>query len=136
MIKLTEELKEFITRPEVVKVLATVSGDGCPNIGPKATLHVYDDESLAYMEVAGGRHWENVRRNPQVTVACIDWGNKEGYRLMGRAEVHEGGEVYEKILKRFFKPDKPPPKAGIRIRITEMFFLRPGRAAKQFQVKE
>lgn len=132
MVKLTEELKEFITRSEVVKVLATTNGDGCPNIGPKATLHVYDDESLAYMEVAGGRHWENVRRNPQVAVACIDWGNRGGYRLMGKAEVHEGGEVYERIVKRFFKPDKPPPKAGVRIRISEVFLLRPGRTAERF----
>jgi len=131
MPKLTEALKAFIARPEVVKILATVNPDGSPNIGPKATTHLFDDESVAYLEVAGGRHWENVRRDPTVVVACIDWEGREGYRLIGEAEVHQSGEVYERILQKFFKPDKPPPKGGVRIRVKEVHLLRPGKAGEK-----
>ncbi len=131
MPKLTETLKAFIARPEVVKIVATVNPDGSPNIGPKGTTHIFDDESLAYLEVAGGRHWENVRRDPRVVVTCIDWAGREGYRLIGEAEVYQSGEVYERILQKFFKPDRPPPKAGVRIRVKEVHILRPGKAGEK-----
>ena len=128
--RITEELKEFIGRADVAKVLASAGPDGLPNIGPKATLHVFDDESLGFMEVAGGRHWENLRRDPRVSVAFLDWEGHAGYRLAGRAEIHNEGPVYEKIMRRFFKPDKPPPKACVRIRVEEAAVLRPGRPAR------
>lgn len=47
-----------------------------------------------------------------MVVTCIDWAGREGYRLIGEAEVYQSGEVYERILQKFFKPDRPPPKGG------------------------
>jgi len=127
-VKLTQELKDFVSRPEVVKVLATVGEDGSPNIGPKMSIHVYDDESLAYAEVTGKRHWRNVQQNRRIAIACIDWQKMEGYRFVGEAEVHQEGEVFDRI-NAMIPPKFPRPKAAIRLRVeevTNLSFRSPG----------
>ena len=121
-IKLTQELKDFVSRPEVVKVLATVNEDGSPNVGPKMTIHVFDDESLAYAEVTGKRHWRNVRQDARVAIACIDWQKMEGYRFVGEAEVHREGDVFERI-NALIPPKFPRPQAAMRLPISEVYTL-------------
>jgi len=121
MVQLTEELKAFIGRPEVGKVLATVSPDGYPNIGPKGTMRVYDYGSLAYIEFVGKQHYENVKSNPRVAVACIDFAGREGYRFVGDAEVHESGDLYDKLSAPF--PPERKPKAAVIIQIERVYAL-------------
>lgn len=37
-------------------VIATASGDGTPNVGPKGSMRVVDDEMLAYAEKHRGEN--------------------------------------------------------------------------------
>jgi hypothetical protein len=41
--KISQILKDFVSRRDLVKVLATANADGSPNIGPNASTHVFDD---------------------------------------------------------------------------------------------
>jgi predicted pyridoxine 5'-phosphate oxidase superfamily flavin-nucleotide-binding protein len=121
MVQLTQELKDFVSRGDIAKVLATVSPDGLPNIGPKGSTHVYDDGSLAYAEFVGKHHFQNMRGNPHVAIACVDFPNRQGYRFVGEAEIHESGEVYEEVSKKM--PPAMKLRAAVLIRIDEVYAL-------------
>lgn len=121
MVQLSQEIKDFVSRGDVAKVLATVSPDGLPNIGPKGSTHVYDDGSLAYAEFVGKHHFQNVGSNPHVAIACVDFPNRQGYRFVGEAEIHESGEVYEAVSKK--TPPAMKPRAAVLVRIEEVYAL-------------
>jgi len=121
MAQLTQEMKDFVGRPDVGKVLATVSPDGYPNIGPKGTIQVYDEGSLAYLEMVGKQHYQNLKSNPRTAVACIDFAGRQGFRFVGDAQLHESGEVYDR-LSAPFPPDRKP-KAAVVIRVERVYAL-------------
>ena len=121
MLELTKEIKDFVSRGDVGKVLATISPDGFPNIGPKGTIQVYDDGSLAYCEFVGKHHYENVKRDPHVAIACIDFAGRQGYRFVGEAELHESGEVYDKVKAKM--PPAASPRAVVLVKIKEVYGL-------------
>jgi len=132
-VKLTEEMKEFVSRPEVAKILATVNEDGSPNIGPKGTIQVYDDESLAYAEMMGKHQYRNIQRDRRIAIACIDWQGRTGYRFEGEAEVHESGEVYDRmadwLAAKFSAAIKP--KLAVRVPIKAVYGLGPAEAGER-----
>jgi len=120
-VTLTQEMKEFVMRPDVVKVLATTNEDGSPNVGPKGSVRVWDDQSLVYAEFTGKRHYRNVRRDPRAAIACIDWQGRQGYRFVGRAEVHEGDDLFREFVERMGY--QSPPKAVVRLVVEEVYAL-------------
>ena len=70
MTKIPEWIHENIDDafPQNVCLVATVSDDGMPSIGPKGNVLVYDDETLAYWERAMRGAWDNLKSNPRVTI--------------------------------------------------------------------
>ena len=77
---------------------ATVSADGRPNLSPKGTTTVYDDEHLMFAHIRSPQTVANVRANPAIEVNVVDPVARRGYRFRGRASVHEDGVVYERGL--------------------------------------
>ena len=129
MAVLTQELKDFVSRPEVTKILATVGEGSLPNIGPKGSIRVFDDESLAYAEVTGKQHFRNVQHNPAVAIACVDWQTREGYRFLGEAELHSSGEVYDRVAAQL--PQGYKPVAGVRVRVQAVYSLSGPQAGER-----
>lgn len=121
MVQLTQEIKDFVSREGVGKVLATISQDGLPNIGPKGSTHVYDDGSLAYAEIVGKHHYQNVKSNSSVAIACIDFANRLGYRFVGEAKVYESGEVFDKVSSRI--PPALKPRAVVLVKVSAVYAL-------------
>ena len=75
---------------------ATVSPDGTPNLSPKGTTTVYDDEHLMFAHIRSPRTVANLRANPAIEVNVVDPVARRGYRFRGRGSVHETGSVYER----------------------------------------
>lgn len=119
--QLTQEIKDFVAQPGVGKVLATVSADGFPNIGPKGTIQVYDDGSLAYCEFVCKHHYANAKANPKVAIACIDFAGRQGYRFVGEAEVVEAAGELERLKDRI--PLATRAKAVVLVRVNEVYGL-------------
>lgn len=124
---LTPEMKELLAAQ--LPVLATVTDAETPNIGPKRTLRVYDDSTLIFNENTAGRHLENIRSGSRVAVAVIDREAPDGYRFLGRAEVHEEGPVLEEAAEFARGRGGTPPKAAVLVRIEEIYSLKPGPTA-------
>lgn len=71
--------------------VATVTPDGRPNLSPKGTTTVLDDEHLMFADVASPGTVANLAANPYVEVNVVDPIVRKGYRFKGVATVHRPG---------------------------------------------
>ena len=81
---------------------ATVTPDGRPNLSPKGTIRVWDDDRLFYLDIASPRTRENLRHNPAIELNIVDQTSRRGYRFRGRASLHAGDDIYAKATARVF----------------------------------
>lgn len=121
MAKLTEEMKEMIGKQQAW--VATASSTGVPNIGPKRSTRVLDDEHIIFSEITGGKTYENLQKNPQLCVAVVDRDQMSGYRFYGKAELITSGPLFEAAVQNLKKVNLPPPKAVVKMKIDEIYNL-------------
>src|SRR5882672_1473575 len=82
--------------------VATVCPDGTPNLSPKGTTAVWDDDHLAFANIRSPGTLANLRHNASVEVNVVDPLLRKGYRFKGVASVLESGPLYERALA-FYK---------------------------------
>jgi len=78
--------------------VATVNADGTPNLSPKGTVTVLDDEHLVFGDIRSPRTIENLRRNPALEINVVDPISRKGYRFRGRATVVDAGPRFDELL--------------------------------------
>ncbi len=81
--------------------IATVCPDGTPNLSPKGTLRVLDDDHLVFADLRSPGTVANLRVNPSVEVNVVDPFVRKGYRFKGRGEVLEAGKEFDRLLAFF-----------------------------------
>ncbi|MCL4558931.1 MAG: pyridoxamine 5'-phosphate oxidase family protein [Deltaproteobacteria bacterium] len=121
MAKLTQEMKDLIAAQQCF--VATVNADGTPNIGPKRSTRVIDDEHIAYNEATAKQTWSNVNKGSKVAIAVVDREKLKGFRFTGTPEIVTSGKLYEDAAGMAQKSGRPAPKAVINIRIEKIFNL-------------
>lgn len=67
--------------------IATVNADGTPNLSPRGTIAVWDDDHLVFADIRSPNTTRNLRERPGVEINVIDPILRKGYRFKGRAEV-------------------------------------------------
>ena len=77
---------------------ATVTPDGRPNLSPKGTTEVWDDDYLIFVDIKSPGTVANLRQNPAIEINVVDQLVRKGYRFKGTAEVFADGPVFEKAL--------------------------------------
>ena len=87
---LTEDMKRVI-REQRLGFYATVCEDGSPNLSPKGTTYVLDDDHLFFADVRSPQTVANIRRGSLVEVNVVDPLVRKGYRFKGPGEIHERG---------------------------------------------
>jgi uncharacterized protein len=95
---LTEDMQAIVLEQRL-GFHATVTPDGRPNVSPKGTTTVYDDDHLMFAEIRSPQTIANLRSNPAIEVNVVDPILRRGYRFRGRATIHEGGDAYERGLE-------------------------------------
>ena len=78
---------------------ATVCADGSPNLSPKGTIAVWDDNHLAFGNIRSPGTLENLRRNPRIDVNVVDPFTRKGYRFKGVTAILESGEQYDRAIE-------------------------------------
>jgi len=71
--------------------VATVRPDGTPNLSPKGTTAVWDDDHLVFANIRSPGTLANLRHNANVEVNVVDPFVRKGYRFRGVASVIEAG---------------------------------------------
>ncbi len=93
---LTEDMKRVV-REQRLGFVATVCPDGTPNLSPKGTTAVWDDDHLVFADICSPRTVANLRRNPAVEINVVDPAVRKGYRFKGTGRVLTEGPAYEEI---------------------------------------
>jgi len=118
---LTDEMKRMIAALRLCYV-ATVTPEGKPNLSPKGTLKVWDDEHLVFADIASPGTIENLKHNPFTEVNIVDPFLRRGYRFKGRAEI-----LTDPDIVAFAGSDLGntyPVRAAIKVRVEEAFPVR------------
>jgi hypothetical protein len=82
--------------------VATVCPDGTPNLSPKGSIAVWDDDRLVFADLRSPGTVENLRANASVEINVVDQLVRKGYRFKGTGVVHTEGEVFERGV-RFYE---------------------------------
>jgi predicted pyridoxine 5'-phosphate oxidase superfamily flavin-nucleotide-binding protein len=98
---LTADMKRVVEEQRLGFV-ATVCPDGTPNLSPKGTTAVWDDDHLVFANIRSPGTLANLRQNPNVEVNVVDPFLRKGYRFKGAASILESGALYDKA-KAFYK---------------------------------
>lgn len=94
---LSMEVQEFVKR-EKLGFVATVCPDGTPNLSPKGTATVWDDDHLIFADIDSPGTVQNLLLNPAIEINVVDVFIRKGYRFKGTAQVLTHGSLFESIL--------------------------------------
>lgn len=94
---LTVDMKRVVEQQRLGFV-ATVCPDGTPNLSPKGTTAVWDDDHLIFANIRSPGTLANLRWNATVEVNVVDPFVRKGYRFKGVASILESGPLYDKVL--------------------------------------
>lgn len=90
---------KLIVAQSMLCFVATVNEDGTPNLSPKSSLRVYDDNHLLFANMASPNTINNLDRNPSTEINCVDVFSRRGYRFKGTASIHSGKDPIFLALK-------------------------------------
>lgn len=94
---LTEHMQRVV-REQRLGYAATVCADGTPNLSPKGTTTVWDDDHLVFADIHSPGTVANLRLNPAVEINVVDPIPRKGYRFKGTGTVLTQGPLFERIL--------------------------------------
>ena len=118
---LTEDMKRVVGEQRLGFV-ATVCPDGTPNVSPKGTTAVWDDDHLVFANIHSPGTLANLRRNPNVEINVVDVVLRKGYRFKGTASILDSGPVYDRIVGFY------SGRRGVASEIHEVVLVRVRRA--------
>ena len=99
--KLDQDMRAVIQAAHLC-FAATVTADHRPNLSPKGTIRVWDDDHLFFLDIASPRTRANLEQNPWIELNVVEQTSRRGYRFLGVASVHRGDEVYGEASGRVF----------------------------------
>jgi uncharacterized protein len=109
---LTLEMKSAIEGQ--LGFIATVCPDGTPNLSPKGTTAVWDDDHLVFAHVHSQGTVANLLTNPAIEINIVDQLSRKGFRFKGTAVVHTSGEAFERGVRFYADRGMVRPRERIR----------------------
>ncbi len=97
---LTNEIKSLIEQQKLGYV-ATVSPDNTPNLSPKGTISVWDDEYLVFADIKSPQTMKNLEKNPSLEINVVDPIARKGFRFKGTGTILSSGQEYDKIISYY-----------------------------------
>src|SRR5882672_7355681 len=97
---LTNEIKGFVKKQKL-GFIATVCADGTPNLSPKGTTTVWDDEHLVFADIHSPGTIQNLLINPSIEINVVDIFIRKGYRFKGTARVLTEGQLFREVVDSY-----------------------------------
>jgi uncharacterized protein len=89
---LTDDMKRVVNEQQL-GFCATVCPDGSPNLSPKGSTRVWDDDHLFFADICSPQTVANLRAGSLIEVNVVDPFVRKGYRFKGRAVICEPGSA-------------------------------------------
>jgi predicted pyridoxine 5'-phosphate oxidase superfamily flavin-nucleotide-binding protein len=120
---LTEDMK-CVVNEQRLGFIATVCPDGTPNLLPKGTTTVWDDDHLVFADLCSPNTTANLRANPAIEINVVDPFVRKGYRFKGTATVYGEGETFDKLYA-FYRQrgTKNPIKSIVLVKVKRALTL-------------
>ena len=120
MIQLTDEMNELLYSAlgdGMVPLVGTASKDGWPQISPKGSVMVYDQETLAYWERSKRSAMDNLAENPKVVIYYNNSATRTRWRFYGTATIHETGTIRDDVMSKTIQAelDRDPERTGVAV---------------------
>jgi predicted pyridoxine 5'-phosphate oxidase superfamily flavin-nucleotide-binding protein len=115
---LTEEMKRMVAELRLCYV-ATVTPDGRPNLSPKGSLKVLDDDHLAFIDIMSPVTMRNLKSNPYIEINMVDPFIRRGYRFKGRCDIVTEGPVFDEVAGELWTREgrQYPANAVVKVRV-------------------
>ena len=97
---LNDDMKRMV-RQQRLGFIATVCPDGTPNLSPKGTAAVWDDDHLVFADLASPVTMENLRHNPAMEINVVDTYARKGYRFKGAVTIVKDGDLFQDIKNAY-----------------------------------
>jgi len=97
---LTDDMKRVVQQQRM-GFMATVCPDGSPNLSPKGTATIWDDDHLVFADLGSPVTIENLGHNPACEINVLDTFLRKGYRFKGTAEILTSGDLFDEIEDAF-----------------------------------
>jgi uncharacterized protein len=94
---LSEDMKRVVSEQRLGYV-ASVCADGTPNLSPKGTLTIWDDDHLVFADIVSPGTIANLQGNASVEINVVDPLVRKGYRFKGVATVFPEGPLFEEVV--------------------------------------
>jgi uncharacterized protein len=117
---LTDDMKRIV-REQRLGYIATVCPDGTPNLSPKGTTTVWDDDHLVFADIRSPQSVRNIEHSPAVEVNVVDALSRKGYRFKGQGFVHRSDEVFHRGCQMY-------RDMGLNVEIRALVLIRVERA--------
>ncbi len=98
---LNDDMKRVV-RQQRFGFIATVCPDGTPNLSPKGTTAVWDDDHLVFGDLASPTTMKNLRENPAMELNVVDVYSRKGYRFKGTVRIVEKDEALFSEIREAF----------------------------------
>jgi uncharacterized protein len=117
---LSADMKQMVAGLRLCYV-ATVTPEGKPNLSPKGSLKVLDDEHLAFADIMSPATMRNLASNPYIEVNLVDPFLRRGYRFKGVCEVHREGKVFDQVANELWEREgrQYPVNAVVYIKVEQ-----------------
>jgi predicted pyridoxine 5'-phosphate oxidase superfamily flavin-nucleotide-binding protein len=115
---LTSDMRALIQAAHLC-FAATVTPDGRPNLSPKGTIRVWDDDHIFFVDIASPGTRANLASNPLIELNVVDQLSRRGYRFFGRGKLHRDDDVFRKATNRIFGEEgaKYPVEGVVLIKV-------------------
>jgi uncharacterized protein len=113
---LTNEIKDLIEKQKLGYV-ATVSPDCTPNLSPKGTISVWDNEHLIFADIKSPQTIANLEKNPSIEINVVDPMTRRGFRFKGSGTILSFGPEYDKIISHY-------QNIGIKSKIVRVVLIK------------
>lgn len=97
---LTDDMQRVV-REQRLGFVATVCPDGTPNLSPKGTTTVWDNDHLIFADICSPNTIANLRHNPAVEINVVDPIIRKGYRFKGTATILSAGPAFDAIMQLY-----------------------------------
>ena len=117
----SKHVQDFL--PGKLAWVATASRDGEPNVTPKGTLKLMDENHVLFANLFSLKTRRNLLENSKIAVTVVDAPTAKGYQLKGTAEIITSGPLFEDTSKQLKESPKglPPLHHIVKITVEAVF---------------
>ncbi len=116
MVSIPQHVQEFMLGK--MGWVATATREGVPNVTPKGTVRILDDQHVIFADLFSLKTRKNLEQNPQVAVTVIDPATAKGYQLKGKAELISSGPIYDDMAAKVKQSSASLPPVSYVVKIS------------------